>query len=88
VAAPRIDTSERGRRPYRQKITLHQGSPAAARPPGAAETSDDAGRTSPLVYAAPVGVVLLLLAGGIVRDRVRRRGQTTGQPGADLGPEA
>jgi hypothetical protein len=77
VALPSVDTSEQGRRPYRQDVTLHQGSPAAGRPPSAGDTTDDASGTSPLVYAAPIGVVLLLLSGGMLRDRARRRRRTT-----------
>jgi hypothetical protein len=80
VAVPIVDTSEQGRRPYRQNLTLHQARPPTARPPGARRTNTSASRTSPLVYGAPVAVVLLLLAGVMLRDRLRRRRET-----ADIG---
>jgi hypothetical protein len=76
VAVPAVDTSDQGRRPYRQNLTLHQQRPATARPPAARTTSKRASRTSPLVYAAPVAVVLLLLGGAMLRDRLRRRRET------------
>jgi hypothetical protein len=83
VAVATVDTSERGRRPYRQNLTLHQPAPAA-RPPGARRTNTNAARTSPLVYGAPVAVVLLLLAGVMLRDRLRRSRETAdaGEPDA------
>jgi hypothetical protein len=78
VAVPAIDTSEQGRRPYRQNLTLHQSPATAARPPGARKTKQNAGRTSPLVFAAPIAVVAALLAGAMLRDRLRRRRETAG----------
>lgn len=76
VVVPAVDASEQGRRPYRQNLALHRPAPAAARPPGAGRTNGNAGRTSPLAYGAPVAVVLLLLSGVMLRDRLRRRRET------------
>lgn len=76
VALPIVDTSEQGRRPYRQNLTLHQPRQPAARSPGARRTNTSAGGTSPLVYGAPVAIVLLVLAGVMLRDRLRRRRET------------
>jgi hypothetical protein len=72
VAAPTIDTSERGRRPYRQDLALHAGPPGQR---GSAERGKkkEGGGSSALVYAAPAAVVVLLLIGGMLRDRVRRK---------------
>jgi hypothetical protein len=71
VALPVIDTSEQGRRPYRQNVTLHKRRPAPSRPP--AKPKANGGGTSPLVYAALIAIVVMLLATGMLRDRVRRR---------------
>jgi hypothetical protein len=83
VAVPAIDMSEQGRRPHRQQLRLHQGSPPTPRPTGQTETDANADRTSPLVYAAPVAVVLLLLTGGMLRGRIRRKREAAGrEPGS------
>jgi hypothetical protein len=74
VAVPAIDTSDAGRRPYRQDVALHGGSPAAgktprrATPPGG---GGGGGGTSWLIYAAPV--VLILGAMLLMARRDRRR---------------
>jgi hypothetical protein len=83
VAVPTVDTSDRGRRPYRQNLPLHQPRPATARPPATGATSKSASRTSPLVYASPVAFVLLLLGGAMLRDRLRRKRETAPAGDAD-----
>src|SRR5436305_1388149 len=73
LAVPAIDTSDAGKRPYREDTALHGGSPAAgkvpkrATPPG----GGGGGGASWLIYAAPV--VLILGAMALMARRDRRR---------------
>ncbi len=59
LVVPSIDTSERGRRPHRGAFGGHAGAPAVA--PRSTADRDPSGATSPLVFIAPLAVVLLLL---------------------------
>ena len=75
IAVPAIDTSAAGKRPYRQDVSLHGGSPAAgkvpqrAKPPGGG--GGGGGGTSWLIYAAPVVLILGAMAVMVRRDRRR-----------------
>lgn len=67
LVVPRVDTSERGRRPHRSAVPGHAGRPAVAPP---APPRDGAGaQPAPWLYAAPLVVVLLALAGRALLGR-------------------
>jgi hypothetical protein len=76
VAVPAIDTSDTGKRPYRENAALHGGSPAAgkvpkrANPPGG---GGGGGGATWLIYAAPVVLILGAMAVMARRDRRRAR---------------
>ena len=65
IETPEIDTSAAGRRPYREAIAVHaQPQASAVRPVTAvttADTSDDGGGTSWLLFVIPLALVAVVL---------------------------
>ena len=73
LVVPRIDTSERGRRPHRGILAGHPGAPAGARSPATSPRDRSGSAPSPLVYLAPLALVLLLLGARSLRDGIAGR---------------
>ena len=75
VETPAVDTSAAGRRPYREAIAVHaQPQASAVRPITAvttADSSDDGGGTSWLLFVIPLLLVAVVL--GLQSRRERRR---------------
>jgi hypothetical protein len=70
VRIPPIDTSARGRRPYRGTVNIHQSAPAVARPGSGATRRSKGGGASPLlVFGAPIALIMIALAVLTVRER-------------------
>jgi hypothetical protein len=72
VDVPPVDTGPRARRPYQQPLPRHdaavQPAPApSVTTPGATRGGND---TSPLVYAVPVALIVVLLGGMALRERL------------------
>jgi hypothetical protein len=88
VTMPPVDTSPRGRRPYRETAQLHGNSPGAATTPGAAGPRSGEGGSPLLVYGGPVALVVALLLGMSLRDRLRRRASAPADPLATPPAEA
>ena len=61
LIVPSIDTSDRGRRPHRGIFAGHPGAPAGAGSPAPVRRDPSGKATSPLVYVAPLALVVLLL---------------------------
>ena len=83
VAVPPVATGPRARHPYRQPIVEHEASvpPPAAPSVTAPGAASGGGGGSPLVYAAPVALILALLGAAAVHERVRARRETAGEDG-------
>jgi hypothetical protein len=83
VDVPRAETGPRARRPYRQPVVEHEASvPPPAAPSVTARGAGSGGDgASPLVYAAPVALILALLGAAAVRERMRARRETAGEDG-------
>jgi hypothetical protein len=69
---PTIDTSPRGRRPYRGPFAGHAGADGPTRPPATPRRERTGATTSPLLYVAPPALVLLLLCARPLAGRVGR----------------
>jgi hypothetical protein len=82
LVVPSIDTSKRGRRPHRGIVAGHPGAAAGARSPATPRRDTSGSGAPPLVYVAPVALVLLLLGARSLRDRIagRRRPRDMDKP--------
>jgi hypothetical protein len=83
VDVPPVDTGPEGRRPYRQPLPRHDGPVRPAPAPGATTPSAAPGGSgpSPFVYAVPVVLIVALLGGMALRERLRGdRGQEDARP--------
>ncbi len=72
LVVPGIDTSERGRRPYRTALAGHAGAPAPAGSRTSLRREKTGASTSGLLYVAPLALLLLLLGARPLAGLVRR----------------